>query len=52
MSSVAARLGAFALGLVLVFAAAFGVGRAVGPLDSDPGAPSAPHGAEHGEMGP
>lgn len=35
--SVAAKLAAFAAVLVLCFAAAFGVGAAVGPIDDAPG---------------
>jgi hypothetical protein len=38
-SSVPARLGAFVVVVVVAFAAAFGVGRAVGPVGDDP-APS------------
>lgn len=53
--SVALRLGAFAVGLLAVFGAAFAVGRAVGPLGDDP-APSTPattttQPMDHGEMG-
>lgn len=33
---VGTRLGLFAAGLVVVFAAAFGVGRALGPDDESP----------------
>ena len=39
MSSVPARLGAFAAGLAVAFAAAFGVGRLVGPVDDAPSSP-------------
>lgn len=53
--SVALRLGAFAVGLLAAFGAAFAVGRAVGQLDDDP-SPSAPATTttvpmDHGEMG-
>ena len=37
--SVAAKLSAFAVVLVLCFAAAFGVGAAVGPIDDAPADP-------------
>lgn len=37
--SVAAKLAAFVLVLVLCFAAAFGVGAAVGPIDDAPAEP-------------
>jgi hypothetical protein len=43
--SVAAKLAAFAAVLVLCFAAAFGVGAAVGPIDDAPAEPG--HGAPH-----
>lgn len=39
---VAARLSLFAAGLAVVFVAAFGVGRAVGPDGDSPAPPSAP----------
>lgn len=39
--STASRLSLFAAGLVVAFAAAFGVGRAVGPVgDDDPAPPT------------
>lgn len=37
----AAKLTSFAVALVAVFGAAFGVGRAVGPLDDEPTSPPA-----------
>jgi hypothetical protein len=36
LASVPARLGAFAVGVMVVFVAAFGLGRAVGPVGDDP----------------
>lgn len=48
--STPVRLGVFLLGLVAVFAAAVGVGRAVGPVGDDPPASHAGmdgHGSEH-----
>lgn len=39
MTSVVARLSLFGVGLVVVFTAAFGVGRAVAPADEPPSAP-------------
>lgn len=39
--SVTAKLAGFAVGLVAVFGAAFGIGRAVGPLDDRPTGPAA-----------
>jgi hypothetical protein len=47
MTGTARRLGAFGLALVAVFAAAYGVGQAVGPVAAEP----EPTAAEHGEMG-
>jgi len=35
MDSVPTRLAAFLIGLIALFGAAFGVGRAVGPIGSD-----------------
>ena len=53
--SVALRLGAFAVGLIAAFGAAFAVGRAVGPVDDDQAPPGATttttHPVDHGEMG-
>ena len=58
--SVALRLGAFAVALLVAFGAALALGRAVGPLD-EPGPRSGPtipidpvtttHPADHAEMG-
>lgn len=36
------RLGAFAAGLIVVFGAAFGLGRTVGPVDRPPASTSVP----------
>ncbi len=46
-SGTARRLGGFGLAVVLVFAAAYGAGRVVGPVAAKP----APAGAAHGDMG-
>lgn len=46
---VPARLAGFALVLALSFGAAFGLGRAVGPVERD--APAADHGTTGGEHG-
>jgi hypothetical protein len=53
---VAARLAAFAVVLLAVFGAAFGLGRAVGPVGSDaPDVPATSHrdapGADHDRHG-
>jgi hypothetical protein len=50
------RIAAFAVGLLAAFGAAFGLGRAVGPLDDQPTpAPASTttttHPMDHGEMG-
>lgn len=37
------RLAAFGVGALALFGAAFGVGRAIGPIGAEP----APHGADH-----
>src|SRR5688500_14321657 len=46
MSSPLLKLGAFGLGLAVVFTAALGLGRAVGP-EPAPAAPVAAHDAQH-----
>jgi hypothetical protein len=48
--SVVARLGLFAAGLAVVFVAAFGVGRALGPDDGRPSPTSVPM-SEQMDMG-
>ena len=47
---VIARLGLFGVGLVAAFGAAFGIGRAVGPIGDDDPAPS-PHGTHTTQPG-
>ena len=52
LSRPGVRIAAFVVGLAAAFGLAFGVGRAVGPWDSDPTpdhAPTMNHGAAHHE---
>jgi hypothetical protein len=46
-SGTARKLGGFGLALVVAFAAAYGIGQAVGPVAAEPEQPA----AEHGDMG-
>jgi hypothetical protein len=53
---VAVRLGAFGVALLAAFAGAFGIGRAVGPVDAEAPAPTlvehrSGHGDDHGHGG-
>ncbi|MGK4592842.1 hypothetical protein [Amycolatopsis sp. w19] len=46
--STAVKVSAFAAALVAVFAVAWAIGSAVGPLDEEPPPPSAPTSEHHG----